>query len=75
MQSRQAMNEQLRETLQLRLDILREEMALYPAELQMDPKQLLRETMEENLAIAKVDGNRKEIEQFQQALLLIDGLE
>lgn len=68
------MNEQLRETLQLRLDILREEMALYPAELQMDPKQLLRETMEENLAIAKVDGNRKEIEQFQQALLLIDGL-
>ena len=69
------MNEQLRETLQLRLDILREEMALYPAELQMDPKQLLRETMEENLAIAKVDGNRKEIEQFQQAFLLIDGLE
>lgn len=69
------MNEQLRETLQLRLDILREEMALYLAELQMDPKQLLRETMEENLAIAKVDGNRKEIEQFQQALLLIDGLE
>lgn len=69
------MNEQLRETLQLRLDILREEMALYLAELQMDPKQLLRETMEENLAIAKVDGNRQEIEQFQQALLLIDGLE
>ena len=68
------MNEQLRETLQLRLDILREEMALYPAELQMEPKQLLRETMEENLAIAKVDGNHKEIEQFQLALLLIDEL-
>lgn len=75
MQLRQAMNEQLRETLQLRLDILREEMALYPAELQIEPKQLLRETMEENLAIAKVDGNRQEIEQFQQALLLIDELE
>lgn len=75
MQLRQAMNEQLRATLQLRLDILREEMALYPAELQIEPKQLLRETMEENLAIAKVDGNRQEIEQFQQALLLIDGLE
>lgn len=68
------MNEQLRETLQLRLDILREEMALYPAELQIEPKQLLRETMEENLAIAKVDGNCQEIEQFQQALLLIDEL-
>lgn len=69
------MNEQLRETLQLRLDILREEMALYPAGLQIEPKQLLRETMEENLAIAKADGNRQEIEQFQQALLLIDELE
>ena len=65
------MNEQFREALQRRLDILREEMAFFPAELQIEPKQLLRDTMEENLAIAKVDGNRQEIEQFQQALLLI----
>ena len=69
------MNEQLRETLQRRLNILREEMAFFPPDLQIEPKQMLRETMEENLAIAKVDGNRQEIEQFQQALLLIDELE
>ena len=69
------MNEQLRETLQRRLNILREEMAFFPPDLRIEPKQMLRETMEENLAIAKVDGNRQEIEQFQQALLLIDELE
>jgi hypothetical protein len=69
------MNNQLQQTLQRRLDILREEMAHFPAELQIEPKQMLRETMEENLAIAKVDGNHKEIEQFQLALQLIDELE
>ena len=69
------MNEQLLETLQFRLNILREEMAFFPPGLQMEPKQLLRETMEENLAVAKVDGNHKEIEQFQLALQMIDGLE
>lgn len=69
------MNEQLRETLQRRLHILRQEMAFFPADLQIEPKQLLRESMEENLAIAKVDGNPKEIEQFQLALQLIDELD
>lgn len=69
------MQEQLRETLQRRLDILKEEMALLPEGMRMEPKQLLRETMEENLAIAKVDGNRKEIEQFALALSIIDDLE
>lgn len=69
------MNNQLQQTLQRRLDILREEMAHFPAELKIEPKQMLRETMEENLAIAKVDGNHKEIEQFQLALQLIDELE
>ncbi|MBM9538136.1 hypothetical protein [Desulfobulbus alkaliphilus] len=69
------MQEQLRETLQRRLDILREEMASFPEDMGIGPKELLKETMEENLAIAKVDGNQKEIEQFKLALLLIDELE
>lgn len=69
------MQEQLRETLQRRLDILKEEMVFFPEGMRMEPKQLLKETMEENLAIAKVDGNRKEIEQFALALLIIDELE
>lgn len=68
------MKEQLRATLQRRLDILREEIASYPESMQIEPKRLLRETMEENLAIAKVDGNQKEIGQFEMALLLIDEL-
>jgi len=69
------MKKQFRETLQRRLDILREEIAFFPEGMGMEPKQLLWETMEENLAIAKVDGNQKEIDQFKLALLLIDELE
>jgi hypothetical protein len=69
------MNTQLRNLLQSRLEILKDEIVSLPEELRMDPKQLLRETIEEDLAIARVDGNRKEIEEFSVALGLIDGLE
>lgn len=68
------MKEHLRQTLQRRLDILREETAFFPADLGIEPKQLLRETVEEDLAIAKVDGNQKEIEQWTMALSLLDEL-
>ncbi|NLX19769.1 MAG: hypothetical protein GXY53_10900 [Desulfobulbus sp.] len=68
------MKEQLRQILQRRLDILREEAAFFPADSGIEPEQLLRETVEEDLAIARVDGNEKEIEQWTLALSLLDEL-
>lgn len=69
------MDEQLQQTLQNRLEILRDEMAVLPEGMRIDPKQLLKETMEENLAIAKMDGNKSEMRKFESALLMIDELE
>jgi hypothetical protein len=69
------MKEQLRKMLQSRLEILKDEIASLPAGMKMDPKQLLRETIEEDLAIARVDGNHKEIEECSLSLELVDQLE
>ena len=69
------MRDRLRKTLQNRLAILQDEMLFYPEGMRMDPKQLLRETVEQDLAVAKVDGNKREIAEFELALLLVDELE
>ena len=49
-------------------------MPFFPEHLRMDPKQLLKETIEQDLAIAKVDGNKQEIAEFELSLLLVDEL-
>ena len=40
-----------------------------------DPRQLLKETIEQDLAIAKVDGNKREIAEVELSLTLMDELE
>jgi hypothetical protein len=69
------MRDKLRKTLQNRLGMLRDEMPFFPKELQIDPKQLLKETIEQDLAIAMVDGNKAEIAECEMALELVDELE
>ena len=68
------MRDQLRKTLQKRLAILSDEMPFFPEDMRIDPKQLLKETIEQDLAIAKVDGNKQEIAEFELSLLLVDEL-
>lgn len=68
------MRDQLRKTLQNRLAILMEEMSFFPEDMRMDPKQLLKETIEQDLAIAKVDGNKREVAEFELSLSLVDDL-
>ena len=68
------MRDQLRKTLQSRLAILRDEMPFFPEDLRMDPRQLLKETIEQDLAIAKVDGNKREIAEYELSLSLVDEL-
>ncbi|MCL2458799.1 MAG: hypothetical protein FWF31_08155 [Desulfobulbus sp.] len=69
------MNEQLRENLRRRLSILRDEISCLPEEVRMDPKQLLREVIEQDLAIAEVDGNRAEMARCKVDLSLLDELD
>jgi hypothetical protein len=47
-------------------------MPFFPEDMRMDPKQLLRETIEQDLAIAKVDGNKREIAECELSLSLMD---
>ena len=72
--TRCTMRDQLRKTLQHRLAILRDEMPFFPEDMRMDPKQLLKETIEQDLAIAKVDGNKREIAEHELSLSLVDEL-
>jgi len=72
--TRYTMRDQLRKNLQNRLAILRDEIPLFPEHMRMDPKQLLKETIEQDLAIAKVDGNKREIAEFELSLSLVDEL-
>jgi len=37
--------------------MLKDEMASHPEAMRIDPKKLPRETIEEDMAIARVDGN------------------
>jgi hypothetical protein len=54
--------------------MLRDEMPFFPEDMRMDPKQLLKETVEQDLAIAKVDGNKREIAECELSLLLVEKL-
>ncbi|MDR2549064.1 MAG: hypothetical protein LBD10_02490 [Desulfobulbus sp.] len=67
--------QQLRENLQRRLAILRDELSGFPEEMRMDPKQLLREAIEQDLAIAEVDGNRTEMARCEIELSLLAELD
>ena len=50
-------------------------MPFFPEDMRMDPRQLLKETIEQDLAIAKVDGNKREIAEVELSLTLMDELE
>ncbi|WP_310598798.1 hypothetical protein [Desulfobulbus sp.] len=65
------MKEQLQENLQRRLAILRDEISGFPEGMRMDPRQLLREAIEQDLAIAEVDGNRAEMARCEIELSLL----
>ena len=54
--------------------MLRHEMLFLPEDMRMDPKQLLKETVEQDLAIARVDGNKQEIAECELSLSLVDEL-
>ncbi|MCL1980023.1 MAG: hypothetical protein FWG62_02980 [Proteobacteria bacterium] len=69
------MKEQIKKKLQRRLSILADEIARLPEAMRMDPKQLLRETIEQDFAIAEVDGNQGEMARCEVELALVDELD